>query len=386
MTLSPASALAQRSTRLAFLIAGLAGASWAPIIPYVQLRCGLTDTQLGLLLLCPGIGSVLAMPLSGALAGRLGCRWIIALAGVLVCCCLPVVASSHAIGVLAVTLALFGAGVGAIDCTINIQAVMVERASGRIMMSGFHGLFSVGGLLGATGISILLGMGFSPTCAAWVGVGAILLIGVRTLPGLLASPASATGQSSALVLPRGPVLLIGLMCCVVFLAEGAATDWSAVFLATVRHMSVRYSGMGYVAFACTMTAGRLLGNRLTERLGERVLVVGGSLLAAAGMLLAVFTPFWQATLTGYVLLGAGCANIVPVLYSAVGRQRIMPEHMAVSAITVLGYSGILAGPAAVGFVAGAAGLPAALAGIGLLLGFVALMAFLFRKTLLKGGA
>ncbi|WP_086640278.1 MFS transporter [Acetobacter tropicalis] len=379
----PASARAQRATRLAFLIAGFSGAAWAPIIPYVKLRCGLTDAHLGLLLLCLGMGSIVAMPIAGSLAGRFGCRWIIAVASLAVCCSLPVLSSSDVMPLLAVALTVFGAGVGSIDCVVNVQAVIVERACQKTMMSGFHGLFSVGGLLGAIGVSSLLSFGFSPLQASFAVVMLLMLSARLALSGLLTGRThSETGPVFAF--PHGIVLTIGVMCFIVFLAEGAAIDWSAVFLTTVRHVEVRYTGLGYVAFASTMTVGRLLGDRLVCHIPGRVLVTGGSLLAALGMLLVTMVPVWQMTLLGYALVGAGCANVVPVLYSTVGRQTFMPEHLAVSAITTLGYSGILVGPAALGFVAQSVSLPFALGSVGVLLVFVTVMGLMLPQSLING--
>ncbi|MBF0891368.1 MFS transporter [Gluconobacter sp. LMG 1744] len=380
----PASLRAQHSTRLAFLIAGFSGAAWAPIIPYVKLRCGLTDANLGLLLLCLGMGSIIAMPIAGSLAGRFGCRWIIAMATLAVCCALPVLASSDFMPLLVAALIIFGAGVGSIDCVVNVQAVIVERGCQKTMMSGFHGLFSVGGLLGAVGVSSLLSLGFTPTQASLVVVVLLFLSACLALSGLLTGRTSSDA-GTAFALPHGIVLIIGIMCFIVFLAEGAAIDWSAVFLATVRHVEMRYTGLGYVAFASTMTVGRLLGDRLVRHIPGRMLVVGGSLLAAMGMFLVTMFPVWQLTLVGYALVGAGCANVVPVLYSAVGRQTFMPEHLAVSAITTLGYSGILVGPAALGFVAQSANLPIALGSVGVLLIFVTMMGLIIPQALINGG-
>ncbi|WP_243429787.1 MFS transporter [Acetobacter sacchari] len=382
---APNSNLARRSTRLAFLIAGFAGAAWAPIIPYVKFRCGLNDAHLGLLLLCLGIGSIISMPVAGSVVGRYGCRRIIAGATLAICCALPALASSGSIPVLAIALVVFGAGVGCIDCVVNVQAVIVERASKRTMMSGFHGLFSVGGLLGAIGVSGMLSFGLSATNASLCVVSLLLLSGILALPGLLTGHTNAEEEAS-FALPHGVVLTIGVMCFVVFLTEGAAIDWSAVFLATERQVDVRYTGLGYVAFACTMTAGRLLGDRLVRRASGRLLIIGGSLFAAAGMLLVATVPAWQTTLLGYAFVGAGCANVVPVLYSAVGRQNYMPKHLAVSAITTLGYSGILTGPAALGFIAHATSLSLSLGIVGGLLAVVAIMGMLLPRVLLNGAA
>src|SRR5207253_9797481 len=138
---------------------------------------------------------------------------------------------------------------------------------------------------------------------------------------------------------------IGSLCFIVFLAEGAVLDWSAVFLTSERNFGAAYAGLGYAAFALTMTAGRLTGDAIVYRLGATRVIVFGGLTAATGLLLATLAPAWEAALMGYALVGAGCSNIVPVLYTAVGKQNVMPESIAVPAITTLGYAGILAGPA-----------------------------------------
>jgi MFS family permease len=168
------------------------------------------------------------------------------------------------------------------------------------------------------------------------------------------------------------VLFIGILCFIVFLAEGAMLDWSAVFLTSVRGVDPSQAGLGYTAFATTMTIGRLMGDRIVQRLGNARIILFGGLLAGGGLALATLVPSWVAGIGGYALVGAGCSNIVPVLFTAVGRQKTMPEHVAVPAISTLGYAGILAGPAAIGFIAHATSLSLALLGLAGLLVAVAL--------------
>ncbi|PYB80431.1 MFS transporter [Pseudomonas koreensis] len=346
--------LQQMSTRVAFFIAGLGIAAWAPLVPYAKARAGLDEGTLGLLLLCLGVGSILAMPLAGILATRFGCRRVATGGTLLICAALPLLAAVSSIPALIATLFMFGAGLGTVDSTVNLQAVIVERASGKHMMSGFHGLFSLGGIVGAAGVSALLGLGLTPLAAMLVVV--VLLIGalLKCVPHML--PYGSESSGPAFAIPHGIVLFIGGMCFIVFLTEGAALDWSAVFLAQERGIDTAYAGMGYAAFALTMTVGRLLGDRIVRKLGATRIILFGGLLAATGLFLATFAPSWQAALLGYALVGAGCSNIVPVLYTAVGKQTVMPESIAVPAITTLGYAGILAGPAVIGFVAHASSL------------------------------
>ncbi|MFJ2280776.1 MFS transporter [Pseudomonas sp. NPDC087803] len=346
--------LQQMSTRIAFFIAGLGIAAWAPLVPYAKARAGLDEGTLGLLLLCLGVGSILAMPLAGILSTRFGCRKVATGGTLLICAALPLLATVSSIPALIATLFMFGAGLGTVDSTVNLQAVIVERASGKNMMSGFHGLFSLGGIVGAAGVSALLGLGLTPLAAMLVVVAVLIGALFKAVPHML--PYGSESSGPAFAIPHGIVLFIGGMCFIVFLTEGAALDWSAVFLAQERGIDTAYAGLGYAAFALTMTAGRLMGDRIVRHLGATRIILFGGLLAAAGLFLATFAPSWEAALLGYALVGAGCSNIVPVLYTAVGKQTVMPESIAVPAITTLGYAGILAGPAVIGFVAHASSL------------------------------
>jgi len=363
------------ATRVAFFIGGLAVAAWAPLIPFAKRRLALDDAQLGLLLLCLGVGSVLMMPLAGGLAARFGCRRTILAAGAVICLCMPALMLAPSIPVLATVLAVFGASLGVLDVVMNVQAVIVERESGRAMMSGFHGMYSVGGIAGAGGVAAALAFGASPLAAitGMAVVAAVLLAGSRR--GLLGYGGEA--DHPAFVLPRGRVLLIGAVCFAMFLSEGAVLDWSAVFLSTVRRADPATAGFGYVAFAATMTVGRLAGDRIVQALGRFRVVVCGALLAAAGFALAIAVLSPLAGVAGFALVGAGAANVVPVMFSAAGRQRGMPTHLAVAAVTTMGYAGVLLGPAALGFVAGASSLPAAL---GLLVALLVGVAMVARRA------
>ncbi|MGY2374028.1 MFS transporter [Pseudomonas sp. SDO524_S393] len=341
--------LEQMSTRIAFFIAGFGIAAWAPLVPYAKARAQLGEGTLGLLLLCLGVGSIIAMPLAGILASRYGCRRVLTAGTLMICLALPMLATVSSIPLLIAALFVFGAGLGTVDSTVNLQAVIVERASGKTMMSGFHGLFSLGGIVGAAGVTGLLGLGLAPLHATLVAVVVMVLALLKAGPHLL--PYGSESSGPAFAVPHGVVLFIGCLCCIVFLTEGAVLDWSAVFLSAERGMDEAYAGLGYAAFALTMTVGRLTGDAIVRRLGATRVIVTGGVLAASGLLLATLFPAWEAALLGYALVGAGCSNIVPVLYTAVGKQKVMPEHIAVPAITTLGYAGILAGPAVIGFIA-----------------------------------
>ncbi len=355
----------QRATRAAFFIAGFGTSAWAPLVPYAKMRLAVDDGTLGLLLLCLGAGSIAAMPLSGALAMRFGCRRVISAAGLLVCAALPVLATAGSIQMLAAGLLLFGGGVGTVDVVVNIQAVLVERQAKRPLMSGFHGFYSVGGIAGAAGVSAVLASGGSPL-AATSGVAAAIVATLLLFGhGLLRH--GGDRQGPIFVPPRGVVLLIGSLCFICFLAEGSMLDWGALILTTVHGVNPAWSGLGYAVFSAMMTVGRLSGDRITRLLGGQRMLLAGGLVAASGMVLAVLAPSWPGVLAGFALVGLGAANIVPVLYSAVGRQQVMPMGAAVSAVTTIGYLGILAGPAGIGLIANVAGLSTAFLGVATLL-------------------
>jgi len=365
------------STRIAFLVAGVAMAAWAPLVPYAKARTGVDEATLGLLLLALGAGSIAAMPLTGALAARYGCRKLILLAGAAVCACLPLLAYCATVPTLALALFGFGAAIGTIDVAINIQAVIVEKAGGRALMSGFHGFFSVGGIAGAGLVGGLLWLQATPLTAALAAAVALAVLLLGGSQGLLGYGEESQG-GSMFALPHGIVVLIGALCFVVFLAEGAMLDWSALLLVSARGVESSAAGIGYAAFALAMTVGRFNGDRIVQRFGPRRVQAVGGACAAAGFLLAALLPSPLATLAGFVLVGLGCSNIVPILFSAAGQQRAMPAAAAISAISTLGYAGILAGPAAIGAIARVGGLPAAFGLLGLALIAVAASARIAR--------
>ncbi|UJD81116.1 MFS transporter [Serratia rubidaea] len=340
----------QIATRIAFFVSGLGMAAWAPLVPFAKLRLNLDDGSLGLLLLCIGAGSLLAMPLTGLLTGKLGCRRVILLAGLALCIDLPLLVLMDSTPGMGLALLLFGAAIGMIDVAMNIQAVIVERASGRAMMSGFHGFFSVGGIAGAGGVSLLLWLGLSPLAAVLATVLTIVLLLALAQKNLLRDSDAQDG-GPLFVLPRGWVMFIGALCFIMFLAEGSMLDWSALFLTTLRGVEHSQAGLGYALFSIAMTIGRLNGDRVVNALGRYKMLLIGSLCAAVGLALAVVCDSAAIALLGFMLVGLGASNVVPILFSAAGNQHDMPANLAIASVTTLGYAGILAGPALIGFIA-----------------------------------
>src|SRR5690554_1014706 len=339
----------QISTRIAFLIAGLGMSAWAPLVPFAKERLAVNEATLGALLLCLGLGSLVSMPVTGMLAGRIGCRKVIAASALIMCVSLLGLATASTVFTMAVALLFFGAAVGSVDVAMNIQAVIVEKASGRSMMSGFHGFYSLGGIFGAAGVSGLLWFGLTPLSAIWVMVAMIVILLAMAVGKLLTY--GSTTREPLFVRPRGKVLLIGCLCFIVFMAEGSVLDWSAVFLTSLRGVDAAQAGLGFAAFSVAMTVARLLGDRIVQALGGTRVIFLGGLCAALGFLLIVLIPSREVAFLGFVLIGLGASNIVPVMFTAAGNQSVMPVGLAISAVATMGYAGILVGPAFIGFVA-----------------------------------
>lgn len=354
------------STRAAFFIGGFAGASWAPLIPFAKVRLGLDDAGLGLILLCFGIGSLTTMPLAGRLASRYGIRPLIVGASLLAALILPSLALVNHVGLLVVGLLLFGSAIGTIDVVINIQAVLVEKSSGRPLMSGFHAFWSIGGFAGAALVAVFLGLTVGPVLV--MALSALLILGlIVVFHGGLLTDRSPKATKEAFRLPHGVVLAVSALAFIAFLAEGSILDWSAVFLSSSKDMPMEWAGMGYAAFSVLMLLGRLTGDAIVHRLGSSLVLLVGGLGAAAGFALAIFAPVAVLSLAGYALVGISLANVVPVLFSTLGRQTHMPAHQAVSFVSTVAYTGILIGPAFIGFVSHLTNLSVALGLVGVAL-------------------
>ncbi|ACC74958.1 MFS transporter [Paraburkholderia phymatum] len=348
---------ARLATRLAFLVAGFGVACWAPLVPFAKQRLGVDDGALGLLLLCIGLGSVIAMVVTGALSARYGSKPIIVAGGVGMAVVLPLLTVVDTPITLGVALLAFGAFLGSLDVAMNIHAVDVERTEGRPLMSGFHALFSVGGFAGATVMTFLLSLHIG-TLASTVPCAVLMVVAIAVARSRLIVTVQAS-SGPLFALPRGIVLMLAGLAAITFLVEGALLDWSALLITGTGLVAAPQGGLGYMFFSIAMTAGRFGGDALTARIGDRATMFWGGVLAALGFVVLLTAPVAAIAMTGFVLIGLGASNVVPVLFRRAGSQRAMPSTLAVAAITTTGYAGHLAGPAGVGFIAKAAGLPGA---------------------------
>lgn len=340
--------LAARATRWAFFAAGFATAAWAPLIPFLKRDLAASEGQLGLILLCVGIGSLTAMPLTGWISARIGARLMILLGGFGMSAVFALLFLAHTPVQLGALAFFFGASLGTMDVAMNIHGAEVENRLKRAMMSGFHAFFSIGGLVGAATLTALLAQKAPMAVAAWVAGGVILS---ATLAGMAHFMRTRPQSPPAFALPKGIVLLIAALSCIAFLAEGAIMDWGALLLLERQLLSIEYAGTGFILFSLTMSAGRLMGDWITDRFGPQKVLMISAVICVIGMLSMTLSTVLLLSLLGFALVGAGAANIVPVLFSYAGRQKIMSPSMALAAVTTLAYGGVLMGPASIGFIA-----------------------------------
>lgn len=345
------------ATRAFFFIGGFGSASWAPLVPLLRARLAIGDDVLGLLLLCIGIGSLATMPLSGALAARLGCRRVLMVTGMLFASALLAVTLVDSLWIAVPIILAFGALMGCIDVVINIAAVIVEKGIGRRIMSGMHAFWSLGGFVGAGLYGVWVGV-LGLTAFQSTAIAASIVLALTAGFGRNLIPYGG-GGGALVALPRGIVVFVGITAFIAFLSEGAVMDWSGVYLTAVRGMDLALAGVGFSVFSAAMLTMRFLGDRVVQRIGQRPVAVGGALLTFLGILLVMFAPVDALLYGGFFAIGIGSANIVPVFFSLMGRQNVMPIGTAVSAVSTMGYLGILAGPAAIGFVSSATNLQTA---------------------------
>lgn len=361
----PASRLA---TRLLFLTAGFGYSCWAPLVPFTKAHLGIDEHVLGLMLLCIGIGSISAMVIIAPLTVRFGSKPIIVGSGFGFAASLAMLPLADTIFTLGLNLAVFGATLGALDVAMNLHAVEVERAAEKPLMSGFHALFSIGGFAGSAFMTFLLSENFEMLSSTLLCASLMVLAMIVATPRLLKGTERKEGPM--FVIPRGLVLVIAAFACITFLVEGALLDWSALLITQNGLFPVVQGGSGYIFFSVAMTIGRLTGDSISSRIGDHKTMLWGGIIALAGFVVLLTASTGAIALLGFVLIGLGCSNIVPVLFRRAAAQKVMPSALAVAAISTTGYAGNLAGPAAIGFVAKSVGLPVAFWMLAGLLAFV----------------
>lgn len=337
------------SARMAFFIPSFAMSTWAPMIPLVKARLNIADDILGILLLCIGISALMIMPVSSVLAQRFGCQKAI-IAGSLVSAASVVLLSCmESVWQYAIVLLMFGAALGIADVTMNINAIHVEIAVKRRLMSSMQAFWSIGCLTGVGCFTLLASLGLSALMIAVVH--ALIILATVGYYGRGWLSHQSSGKSKTFAVPRGIVIIFGIVMGVLFLAEGAIRDWGGIFLTEEKQLDLSLAGIGYALFSAATLIMRLLGDKIVQRLGEKTMLYGGTILAAGGAAILVCSDDIYLSGVSFALIGIGCANIIPIIYSMLKHQQAMPIGDAIAAICSMGYTGVILGPAFLGFIA-----------------------------------
>lgn len=348
-----------KSARLAvsmmFLVNGTGFATWVPHIPFVQEKFSLSESALGFCLLSIAAGALVSMPVTGLLISKYGSKSILKIISVVYCLVLPTMIAAPTLPLFVLALFLFGASNGVMDVSMNAHGVLVEKRLGKSVMSSFHGLFSLGGLAGASIAGLMLSAGLAPAMHTLIMSAILLILALSVISRLLPKEAEITGehtsQEPVFVKPTGPLLGLGLMAFFILMVEGAMGDWTAIYIEDIPGTTEALAAAGFAAFSLTMAIGRLTGDYLIHRTGKITIVRYGILLSAAGLLLASLTTSAWLAIIGFALVGLGLSNVTPILFGAGGKVEGIDAGKGIAAVTTSGYTGFLVGPPLIGFIA-----------------------------------
>jgi MFS family permease len=355
-----------------FFVNGTTVGSWVPHIPDRARDLGLNSAQLGATLLAGGIGCLVAMPLAGSLIGRFGSRQVTSVAGPLFPAFLAMAVLAPSQHLMAAALLLVGMAGASMDVAMNAHGVLVEAQLGRRTISLFHGLFSVGCVVGSAATSTALAH-HVPARTIVISIAVVLAGVVLGARGVLLDDAPGAEFAAAPVrrvaavevslwrrlgslVPHGRLLLLGVLTFSAMVSEGAVADWSALLLRVTRGLGDGVVGYGFTCFASTMVLGRFTGDRVVAWTGEVGALRVGGLLGVLGFGLMLESSVLPLMLVGFAIAGLGLSNASPILYRAAGRLPGFAPGAAIAVAVGVGYAGLLAGPPSLGFLGHAAGL------------------------------
>ena len=342
----------------AFIVCGMMFGAWASRIPAIKEQAGLDSVQLGFALLGSPLGSVLAMTFAGYAAGRFGSHRITPLMLLVCAIALPLIASSASFLQLAGALFLFGAAYGSMDVCMNANGLAIERAGKSPIMSRLHASWSIGSFIGAITTTVALQAGLSV-----MGQFVILALAMALSTGILVRTMLPERHASTGALFKRPprrLLLVGFVALCALISEGAAGDWSGVFIKDNIGGTAQQAALAITFLSATMAGVRLAGDRLMQILGPARLVSLGAAVSALGMLMAIVIAQPVAAIVGFGLVGMGVAATYPIALRAAGSQPGIASGVGIAAVATMGSAGVMAAPPLIGSVAGAAGLRVAL--------------------------
>jgi predicted MFS family arabinose efflux permease len=349
------------ASRALFFCSGFIFATWGVHVPSVKAQYGVDEAQLGLAMLAAGAGAMTGLVFAGRWIGRHGPRRMAAVCGSIYALLLAGLIAMPGYAALLGLLAAFGLVTSVFDVAINTEAAQLEARSGTPLMSGMHGMFSLGGMAGALsgGAALEAGLGAQNHLLLVAGVMAltVLLAAMHMLP---APASSADAGDHGFRLPRGTLAVLGALAALGLIAEGAIYDWSVLYLQQELGSPQQQAALAYASFSAAMAAARFGGDAMRARFSPAALLRGSGLLAAASMTLVLLASAPWLALVGFAGVGVGFANVVPVLFAASARVPGVEPARGIASVSALAYLGFMAGPPLIGVLARASSLTAAL--------------------------
>jgi predicted MFS family arabinose efflux permease len=361
-----------------FVVNGAMIGTWVAHIPWLQDHLGISKATLGLCLLCMAAGALVSMPLTGHILDGRSSASVTRVAALVFCLMLPLPLLATSPYMLGAILFVFGASNGAMDVSMNAHGVAVERTLSKPIMSSLHGGWSLGGFLAAGVVAVVAAAGVDPRLESLV-VGVALWLSALWITRHLGSASAHSEAGSGFALPSRAVLLIGGLCFLAMMTEGAIGDWSGIYLRHTTGASAAAAATAFTGFSLGMAFARLGGDLLNERLGASTLVRGGMALVALALGGVLLIGQTVPAVIGFAVCGLGIANAVPLLFSAAGR--LDPPGPSLAATFTIGYTGFIVGPPLIGLLADRIGLPKTL-GL-LVLAALAVAALAGRATVSK---
>ncbi|GAB4513170.1 MAG: MFS transporter [Anaerolineae bacterium] len=358
-TLSDKGRSAQWAVAMLFFVYGTRMSTWFMYIPALPDRFSLSESELGLLFLVASVGAFFAVVRGGVWTMRVGSQALGVFWSLAFCLIVPGMILIDSLPVFVVLYLIYGVGAGMADIAMNTQGVAVQHYTGRAVLSRFHGIYSVGMLVGAGTGTLAIASGVPPAVhmmAVFMPLALLVMFNGRDLIPHELERGSTTPQTSGFMIPRGVLLWIGLLVFAAYFSEETVVAWSGIYLQDTLHAAPAVVPLGYLAFALMMTTGRMFGDWLTTRYAPETVVRYSALTASVGLALGLMIPHPGAAIIGFGCAGLGVANLAPVLLSAAGRMPGLPSGVAVSAVSSVGYLAFFIGPPIVGFVAEATSL------------------------------
>lgn len=340
-----------------FFLHGLCFSSWGARIPAIQDIHHLSEAELGSVLLTLPVGSILSMSLAASLVNRFGSRRVLLLAICAYSSLLVTLGLAQSVWQLSLLLIVFGVASNLVNVSLNTQAVDIEQIYKRSIMASMHGLWSLAGFVGAFIGAFMIAENYSPYLHFLFILGLVITLALPCSSNLLHARSTHSGARTKLFkLPEKSLLVLGLICFLSMICEGAMFDWSGIYFKKVVRAQGGWVGAGYIAFMSTMAGTRFVADRFKERFGiEKTLLTSG-LFIFVGLIISVLFPYLETSLLGFLLVGSGVSAVVPMVLSEAAKTSALSPSGAIASVSSIGFFGFLLGPPLIGWIAGASGL------------------------------